>query len=94
MEDERKRARTGTDGHGRTQNRPAGSVMVRESQCRSVSSAQLVANAALSLLNLGCYLMNRQIAAQEKAFLKEGGFTEWLYRVRMQARSRPPTKPR
>jgi len=68
--------------------------MVRESQCRSVSSAQLVANAALSLLNLGCYLMNRQIAAQEKAFLKEGGFTEWLYRVRMQARSRPPTKPR
>jgi len=45
--------------------------MVRESQCRSVSSAQLVANAALSLLNLGCYLVNRQIAAQEKAFLKK-----------------------
>jgi len=54
----------------------------------------LAANAALSLLNLGCYLLERQIAAQEKAFLEEGGFTERLYRARMQARNRPPAKPR
>ena len=45
-------------------------------------SAELVANAVLSLLNLACYLLDRQIAAQEKAFVDEGGFTERLYRVR------------
>src|SRR6266567_7964685 len=57
VEEERTRARTNTDGHGRT---PPPSVGVRESQCSSVSSAQLVANAALSLLNLCCYLLDRQ----------------------------------
>ncbi|MGO9585819.1 MAG: four helix bundle suffix domain-containing protein [Limisphaerales bacterium] len=45
-------------------------------------SAQLVANAALSLLNLACYLLDRQLAAQAETFEKEGGFTERLYRVR------------
>jgi four helix bundle suffix protein len=47
-----------------------------------VSSAQLVANAALSLLNLCCYFLDRQLAAQATAYEKEGGFTERLYRVR------------
>jgi len=51
-------------------------------------SAELVANAALSLLNLACYLLDKQIAAQEKAFLQEGGFTERLYRIRSQKRAR------
>lgn len=36
-------------------------------------SAELVANAALSLLNLACYLLDKQIAAQEKAFLRWAG---------------------
>ncbi|HXR06491.1 MAG TPA: four helix bundle suffix domain-containing protein [Candidatus Acidoferrum sp.] len=49
---------------------------------RSVASAQLVANAALSLLNLACYLLDRQLAAQAETFEREGGFTERLYRVR------------
>src|SRR5258707_8101757 len=40
-----------------------------------VPSPQLVANAALSLLNLACYLLDRQLAAQADAFVKEGGFT-------------------
>lgn len=53
----------------------------------SVPSSVLVANAALSLLNLACYLLDRQIAAQAAAFEQEGGFTERLYRVR-QARRR------
>jgi four helix bundle suffix protein len=48
-----------------------------------------VANAALSLLNLACYLLDRQLAAQAAAFEKEGGFTERLYRVRARARTRP-----
>jgi four helix bundle suffix protein len=43
---------------------------------------------------LACYLLDRQIAAQEKAFLEEGGFTERLYRIRSQARNHPPAKPR
>jgi four helix bundle suffix protein len=52
-------------------------------------SEELVANAALSLLNLACYLLDRQLAAQAAAFEKEGGFTERLYRVRSQKRGQP-----
>jgi four helix bundle suffix protein len=85
VQDERKRARTNTDTHRRTQ---AGVVPVRASPCRSVSSAQLAANGALSLLNLCCYLLERQIAAQAATFEKEGGFTERLYRVRSRRRHR------
>lgn len=64
------------------------SVTVSDSPCRSVvmcesvSSSALIANAALSLLNLCCYFLDRQIAAQAKDFEKEGGFTERLYKVR------------
>ncbi|MHB9134501.1 MAG: four helix bundle suffix domain-containing protein [Armatimonadota bacterium] len=43
---------------------------------------ELGANAALSLLNLCCYLLDRQIAALAKAFETDGGFTERLYRTR------------
>ncbi|MBI9083492.1 MAG: hypothetical protein JEZ11_07835 [Desulfobacterales bacterium] len=53
-----------------------------------MSSSTLVANGALSLLNLACYLLDRQIAAQAQAFEKEGGFTERLYRRRIQARKK------
>jgi len=45
-----------------------------------------VANAALLLVNLACHLLDKQIAAQEKAFVEQGGFTERLYRVRSQRR--------
>lgn len=62
------------------------SVSVRESPCSSVPSSTLVANAALSLLNLCCHLLDRQLAAQAEAFETEGGFTERLYRVRSQRR--------
>jgi len=41
---------------------------------------------------LACYLLDRQLAALEKAFIEEGGFTERLYRVRAQARQRPSAK--
>ena len=46
------------------------------------SSAQLAANGALSLLNLCCYLLDRQVEALAKAFKEEGGFTERLYKAR------------
>ena len=58
-----------------------------ESACSSVpSSAHLVANAALSLLNLCTHLLDRQLRAQATAFEREGGFTERLYRVRRRSR--------
>jgi four helix bundle suffix protein len=87
VEVERKRAETDTDKHGRTPKGLTVPVPVRASPCPSVSSAQLVANAALSLLNLACYLLDRQVEAQAAAFEREGGFTERLYRVRSARRS-------
>ena len=57
---------------------------VGESPCESVPSSVLVANGALSLLNLTCFLLDRQIAAQAAAFEQQGGFTERLYRVRQE----------
>jgi four helix bundle suffix protein len=63
-------------------------MRVGEPPCASVSSAELVANAALSLLNLSCYLLDRQLKAQAAAFEKEGGFTERLYRIRSERRNR------
>ena len=76
--------RTDTDRQGRGKagklSVPA-SVKVRVRRCVP-ASAELVANATLSLLNLACYLLDKQLAAQEKAFVEEGGFTERLYRVR------------
>ncbi|MHB8765247.1 MAG: four helix bundle suffix domain-containing protein [Deferrisomatales bacterium] len=82
-----RRPRTTTDGHGHTAD-PL-SVPVREGPCESVSSSALVANAALSLLNLCCYLLDRQLASQAQAFEREGGFTERLYRTRQQRRRNP-----
>jgi len=52
----------------------------------SVPSSVLVANAALSLLNVACRLLDKQLAAQAKSFETEGGFTERLHRVRSQNR--------
>ena len=48
---------------------------------------ELAANAALVLLAVACSLLDRQLAAQAKAFETEGGFTERLYRVRSEKRS-------
>jgi four helix bundle suffix protein len=61
-------------------------MSVSESLERPVPSSVLVANAALSLLNLCCYFLDRQLAAQAAAFEKEGGFTERLYQRRKNSR--------
>jgi four helix bundle suffix protein len=53
-----------------------------------VSSAELAANGALSLLNVCCYLLGRQIGSLGKKFVEEGGFTERLCRVRSQRRGK------
>jgi four helix bundle suffix protein len=49
---------------------------------------EIAANGALALIAVACSLLDRQLAAQAAAFEKEGGFTERLYRVRAQVRSR------
>jgi four helix bundle suffix protein len=84
--------RTDTDAHGQ-EKESALSVSAGVRRCRPVSdlhpltpSSVLQANAALSLLNLCCWLLDRQLAAQAEAFEKEGGFTERLYRVRSRTR--------
>jgi four helix bundle suffix protein len=87
--EELSRAPTNTDEQGQSdQNRP--SVSVRGGPCESLSSPALVANAALSLLNICCHFLDRQLAAQAAAFENEGGFTERLYRVRSAAKKNKP----
>jgi len=65
---------------------PCESISVGGGPCESMPSSCLAANAALSLLNLCCYLLDRQLAAQAAAFEQEGGFTERLYRQRQNRR--------
>lgn len=85
--------RRNTDGHGQTQTNTNKtktgrnmSVQVSDRPCKYVQPSVLVANAALSLLNLCCHLLDRQLSAQAGAFEQEGGFTERLYRVRTSRR--------
>ena len=47
---------------------------------------EIAANAALTLIAVACSLLDRQLAAQSSAFEKEGGFTERLYRTRINRR--------
>lgn len=47
---------------------------------------EIAANAALVLIGVATVLLDRQVAAQARAFEKEGGFTERLYRKRQQQR--------
>ena len=75
--DNRGPARTATETHAASRSVP---VPVRP--CPSVSPAAWMANTALSLLNLACRLLDRQLASQSRHFLEEGGFTERLYRLR------------
>lgn len=54
--------------------------------------AEIAANGALALIAVASSLLDRQIAAQARAFEMGGGFTERLYRVRS-ARRRQPQEP-
>jgi restriction system protein len=47
---------------------------------------EVAANAAICLIHQTNYLLDRQLRALEKEFLKEGGFTEKLYRARSKAK--------
>ena len=48
--------------------------------------SQLAANSTLTLINVTCYLLDKQIAQLSEQFENEGSFTERLHRVRSQRR--------
>jgi four helix bundle suffix protein len=77
-----------TDNQGPTQ--PTDTSVGCASQCSSLSSSCLAANAALSLLNVATYLLDRQVERLAKDFEKDGGFTERLYKIRNAKRRKPP----
>lgn len=85
METERY-GRTRTNDKHRQEREAELSVPVGGGPGQLIPASVLVANAALSLLNLCCYFLDRQLAAQAAKFEQEGGFTERLYRVRSTAR--------
>jgi four helix bundle suffix protein len=82
--DEMKLFGQNTDINGRAPKSEKSKISYSASQWTSV----LVANGALSLLNLCIYLLDRQMKAQAQAFEQEGGFTERMYRIRSEARKR------
>ena len=49
-------------------------------------SAEKAANTMICLIHQGSFLIGRQIRAQEKAFVNEGGFSERLYKMRKKTR--------
>lgn len=81
--------RDGQDGR-RGQSGPvkAGQKSMASTKSTVSTFPEIAANGVLALLAVACSLLDRQIAAQEKAFVKEGGFTERLYKVRSQRRNR------
>lgn len=50
---------------------------------------EVAANAAIALVVVAGYLLDRQLAQLAAAFEREGGFTERLYRRRQDRRNRP-----
>ncbi len=63
------------------------SLSVSDSPCKSLSSPCLAANGVLSLLNLACYLLDRQVERLATDFENEGGFAEKMYKVRKKKRN-------
>lgn len=47
-----------------------------------------LAHAALSLLYVACYLLDKQIDSLSKAFISDGGITERMHRLRTEHRNR------
>lgn len=51
--------------------------------------SEAAANGMIILITVACTLLNRQIKALADNFVNEGGFTERLYKVRVNARKQP-----
>lgn len=50
--------------------------------------AEIAANTLICMIHQANYLLDRQLHGLEAAFLKEGGFTEKLYRARSEQRNK------
>lgn len=72
--------RDGLDGQSEQEHRSISSISSMSSI--SPSYSEIAANGAHALIGVACSLLDRQVAAQAKAFEEEGGFTERLYRTR------------
>lgn len=57
-----------------------------DKQFEQTKTPGLIANVALSLLNIACYLLDRQVKRLADDFTDKGGFSERLYRVRTENR--------
>ena len=53
------------------------------------SSPDVAANTLICLIHQTNYLLGQQLRQLEQQFLRDGGFTEKLYRTRSQARRSP-----
>ena len=73
----------GQGGRGKTETKSTASTKSTVS-----TFPEIAANGALALLAVACSLLDRQIATMKKNFVEEGGFTERLYRVRSERRTR------
>lgn len=74
--------------NGRNGQSGRGGLSTSSMSSTSSTYSEIAANAALVLIAVACSLLDRQIAAQSRAFEDEGGFTERLYRVRTARRKR------
>ncbi len=72
--------------HGRADVHAVHVVHVVHPSTPRVTYREIAANGALALLAVACSLLDRQLAAQARAFEKEGGFTERLYNLRRRFR--------
>lgn len=74
--------------HGRHgQRKPDRESMVSmKSMSSTTGYSEIAANVAITLITVAVSLLDRQLAAQARAFEEEGGFTERLHRVRTQRR--------
>jgi four helix bundle suffix protein len=77
---------SGQGGQGKTGRKSMDSLQSTKSTVSTFP--EIAANGALALLAVACSLLDRQLAALEKSFVEEGGFTERLYRVRSQRTNR------
>ena len=77
--------RLNRDEHGQT--RADTDTRTGTDSVGALSSACIVANAVLSLLNITCYLLDRQVQRLARDFENKGGFTERLYQKRINRRS-------
>ena len=80
--------RDGPDGRHGQVGQGATQESIESTRSTASTFSEIAANGALTLIAVACSLLDRQIDSLEKAFVEKGGFTERLYRMRSERRSR------